>query len=153
MGLPNISLTTYVYLLSQAIPLALMLLLTTITIFLTIFLVVLYRRKKFTFSPYFIFLPLLALAVLIVVSYQDTLSFSSELKEVWTEDTVTANITVQNISKQTPVIHNEAITSNKGVFLNIRNEWYFKTGKKYEITYYPTSKVIADVNKIEGELY
>ena len=153
MGLPDISITTYVYLLSKAIPSGLILFLTVIATFLFIFLVILYKRKKFTFSPYFALVPVAIILVLAFFSVQSVANFTVELKEIWSEEKVTEVLTVQSISKQTPVIKNEEIATEKGNLLNVRNEWYFKEGKKYEIIYYKTSKVIADVNKIEGENY
>lgn len=153
MGLPDISITTYAYLLSKAIPLILILLLTVITVFLLFFLVILYKRKKYTFSPYFVLLPLALIVVLSYFTFQKAVSFSVELKEVWNEETVTEVLTVKSISEQTPVTRNQQITTNKGDLHNIRSEWYFKEGKKYEVIYYKTSKVITDVNKVEGEDY
>lgn len=153
MGLPDISITTYVYLLTKAIPLGLILFLTVITLLLSILLVILYNRKKFTFSPYFGVILLVAVAILLLFTYQNASSFTVELKEVWNEKKVTEVVLIKTISKQTPVINNEEIKTDKGDLLNIRNEWYFKEGKKYEITYYKTSQVIVDVNKVAGETY
>lgn len=153
MGLPNISIMTYVYLLSKALPLGLILFLTIVTIFLTFFIAIMYVKKNFNFSPYFAIVPVVVILALTYFSYQSLSSFSAEFNEIWNEETVTEIVTIKAISKQTPVINNEEIKTNNGNLLNIRNEWYFKKGKKYEVTYYKTSKVIADVNKVDKETY
>lgn len=151
MSLPDIPLTAIIYLLSKAIPTVLILTLLGITVHVTLSTILLYRKRNFTFSIHTIVTPVLLISALLFFSYRGVATLTTDLKEVWTEDTITEIVQINTVSKPSFIIPNQVIETDKVNLQNIQSEWYVKEGYQYEITYYKTSKVITDVNKIENQ--
>lgn len=157
MGVPmrllDISLAIYSYLLTKTIEFGLLVVLTGLTVYITFQLYVLHKKRTLRTPILTFIVSLTILLMVIILTFSKGVELSTDIKEVWLDDTKTEVLEIHSISDTNLIMKDTIITTDRQVLINVRNEWYLKEGKKYEITYYKTSKVISSVKKVEGETY